>query len=110
MLNIVSSLIPVVSKVIDKALPDPKEQAKAKLLITKELQNAEFQKEKVFSDFVVAYEGSADQIPKFILILRSSVRPILTYVLAGLFIYGFLNPDKINDGTFKMLYQSFCPP
>jgi|TARA_Y100001973_G_C5185594_1_gene327639 hypothetical protein len=105
MLNIVSSLIPVVSKVIDKALPDPKEQAKAKLLITKELQNAEFQKEKVFRDFVVAYEGSADQIPKFILILRSSVRPILTYVLAGLFIYGFLNPDKINDGTFKMLYQ-----
>ena len=52
MLNLVSSLIPVVSKVIDKALPDPKEQAKAKLLITKELQNAEFQKEKVFRDFV----------------------------------------------------------
>ena len=44
MLNLVSSLIPVVSKVIDKALPDPKEQAKAKLLITKELQNAEFSK------------------------------------------------------------------
>ena len=59
MLNIVSSLIPVVSKVIDKALPDPKEQAKAKLLITKELQNAEFQKEKVFRDFVVAYEIAA---------------------------------------------------
>ena len=104
MLNIVSSLIPVVSKVIDKALPDPKEQAKAKLLITKELQNG-ISKRKVFRDFVVAYEGSADQIPKFILILRSSVRPILTYVLAGLFIYGFSNPDKINDGTFKMLYQ-----
>ena len=105
MVNIISSLLPVVSKVIERALPDPKDQNKAKLLITKELNKAEFQKEKVFRDFVVAYEGTANEIPKIILYLRSSVRPLLTYVLVGLFVYGFLNPDKVNDTTFKMLYQ-----
>ena len=105
MINLVTSLIPVITKVIERALPDQKDQDKAKLLITKELQKAEFQKEKVFRDFVVSYEGSANEIPKVILYLRASVRPILTYFLAGLFFYGFLNPDKINDTTFKMLYQ-----
>ena len=50
------------------------------------MQNAEGS----FRDFVVAYEGRGEDVHPIIQILRGSVRPVLTYALAGAFIYGFL--------------------
>lgn len=75
-------LQPTISKVID-LIPDPKAKEKAKREMEREVQKAETS----FRDFVVAYEGRGDQVHWTIQILRGSVRPVLTYLLAGAYIW-----------------------
>ena len=92
-------LQPTISKVID-LIPDPKAKEKAKRDMEREVQKAETS----FRDFVVAYEGRGDQVHWTIQILRGSVRPVLTYLLAGAFIYGFLTRN-VSDDNMEMLWQ-----
>jgi len=44
--------------------------------------------ESDFRDFVLSYEGSADNVPKFVIILRSLIRPCFT-ILVGWMDYLF---------------------
>lgn len=92
-------LQPAMGKVLD-LIPDPKAKQKAKMEMEKEIQKAEGS----FRDFVVAYEGRGDQVHWTIQILRGSVRPVLTYLLAGAFIYGFLTRN-VDQDTMEMLWQ-----
>jgi hypothetical protein len=97
------ALLPLLQPAIEKTLdliPDPKAKEKARQEMVKEIEKAEGS----FRDFVVAYEGRGDQVHPVIQILRGSVRPILTYLLAGAFIYGFLTRDFDPD-TMEMLWQ-----
>jgi hypothetical protein len=97
------ALLPLLQPAIEKTLdliPDPKAKEKARQEMAKEIEKAEGS----FRDFVVAYEGRGDQVHPVIQILRGSVRPILTYLLAGAFIYGFLTRDFDPD-TMEMLWQ-----
>jgi hypothetical protein len=97
------ALLPLLQPAIEKTLdliPDPKAKEKARQEMVKEIERAEGS----FRDFVVAYEGRGDQVHPVIQILRGSVRPILTYLLAGAFIYGFLTRDFDPD-TMEMLWQ-----
>jgi hypothetical protein len=97
------ALLPLLQPAIEKTLdliPDPKAKEKARQEMVKEIERAEGS----FRDFVVAYEGRGDQVHPVIQILRGSVRPVLTYLLAGAFIYGFLTRDFDPD-TMEMLWQ-----
>ena len=99
----IQALLPMLQPAISKALdmiPDPAAKEKARQQMETEIQKAEGS----FRDFVVAYEGRGDQVHWSIQILRGSVRPILTYVLAGAFIYGFLSRNVDSD-AMEMLWQ-----
>ena len=98
-------LLGIGEKVIDKIWPDPETAAKAKIELAKEMSNIDLAEDKNFRDFVVAYEGKGDAVHPLIQVLRGSVRPVLTYVLAGFFLYGFVNPDSVNDKTLTLLWQ-----
>ena len=43
-----------------------------------------------FFNFFLAYEGKASELPTFLVILRGSVRPILTYALAGFWLWSYI--------------------
>jgi hypothetical protein len=92
-------LQPAISKALDM-IPDPAAKEKARQQMESEIQKAEGS----FRDFVVAYEGRGDQVHWSIQILRGSVRPVITYVLAGAFIYGFLSRNVDSD-AMEMLWQ-----
>ena len=99
----IQALLPMLQPAISKALdmiPDPAAKEKARQQMETEIQKAEGS----FRDFIVAYEGRGDQVHWSIQILRGSVRPILTYVLAGAFIYGFLSRNVDSD-AMEMLWQ-----
>lgn len=81
-------------------IPDPDAKQKARLEIVAEIQKAE----AGFRQFVVSYEGAAKDVHISIQILRGTVRPVLTYFLAGAFIYGFLTRNVDKD-TMEMLWQ-----
>jgi len=97
------ALLPLLQPAIDKALdmiPDPKAKEKARQEMVKEVTKAE----STFRDFVVQYEGAAADVHVSIQILRGTVRPVLTYFLAGAFIYGFLSRN-VSDDAMEMLWQ-----
>lgn len=97
--NLLPILQPALGKVLDM-IPDPEAKEKARQQIELEVQNAE----SSFRDFVVAYEGRGEDVHPVIQILRGSVRPVLTYALAGAFIYGFLTRN-IDKDAMEMLWQ-----
>ena len=99
----IQALLPLLQPAIEKTLdliPDPKAKEKARAQMVEEVAKAE----STFRDFVVQYEGAAKDVHISIQILRGTVRPVLTYFLAGAFIYGFLTRN-VSDDAMEMLWQ-----
>ena len=93
----------LLSPFIDKALsfiPDPEQKLRAKQALEKQL----LESENSFRDFVVAYEGRGDQVHPAVQILRSSVRPLITYAgFICLFVAIFQNyPIEVLEMIFKL--------
>lgn len=100
-----------VSKIIttakDKVPPEMRgEIEKIGIEITGELEKQrneiDFKIEQIFLEnqkdlrsFVLKYEGSADQVPKWILILRSVIRPLITMIMFLSYIL-FVGMDVYN--------------
>jgi hypothetical protein len=103
---LLAPLVGVGEKVIDKIWPDPETAARAKIELANELANIDLKQDQSFRDFIVAYEGRGDQVHPIIQILRGSVRPVITYTLAGFFLYGFVQgPSGTDPDTMTMLWQ-----
>lgn len=98
-------LTKVGGRVLDKVIPDPEARERAKQEFAKQAAEIDQQDLQSFRDFVIAYEGTGDQVHPAIQILRGSVRPILTYFLAGAFIWGFLHPGSYDADTTDLLWK-----
>lgn len=109
MIPALGALLPLLTKiggrVLDKVIPDPEARERAKQEFSKQAAEIDQQDLQSFRDFVIAYEGTGDQVHPVIQILRGSVRPILTYFLAGAFIWGFLHPGSYDAGTTDLLWK-----
>ena len=95
------------NKVLDKVAGDKIPEEKKAMLsyeTQKLLKETLKERESDFQDFIIQYEGTAESMPKFIQVLRGSVRPVLTYGLAGAYLccymYLFFNTglpiEKLN--------------
>jgi hypothetical protein len=104
--NVFSGEGGILGKVLDKVAKDKISQAD-KVKLENELQLALWNylqtAEDNFRTWVLDYEGRASDIPKWVLGIRSTVRPFITYTLAGLWVwcnvYVFtrtLEPDKLE--------------
>ena len=81
----------VVSSILNKVASDkiPGEvKMRLELEMQRELRTALQNEEDNFRNFILEYEGSARDLPKSMQMLRTSVRPTITYFLVGLFAYG----------------------
>jgi len=90
--KLIDPIAKVINKTMDKIAGDKMSQAEreefkllAKDMLAKELQA----EENNFRNFVLDYEGRALDMPRFIQILRGSVRPVLTYSLFLLWGWGY---------------------
>lgn len=61
-------------KIIDNFKVDPTKKLEAKL----ELRNMAITESKNLQEFAIQYEGDASQVPKWIVVLRSIIRPSIT--------------------------------
>ena len=80
----------VLSSAIDKIAGDKMDEgdkARLQLETQKMVRDALQAEEATFRQFVLDYEGAARDMPRFIQVLRGSVRPVLTYTLVGFFMY-----------------------
>lgn len=74
-----------ITEVIDKFKVSPEKKMEMRLEAEKLLTESLQKEEETFRDFILDYEGRATDIPKFMLGIRASVRPVLTYFLAIMF-------------------------
>ena len=102
---LISPLMDIAGKAFDRIFPDKESAEKAKIEFARQAAQMEQTEVQSFRDFMVSYEGRAADSHPVIQILRGSVRPILTYFLAGTFAYGFVNPTAIEQDTMTMLFQ-----
>jgi len=102
---LITPLLDLAGKAFDKLFPDPEQAAKAKAEFAQQAAQMEQKDIDSFRNFIVAYEGSGDNAHPSIQILRGSVRPLLTYFLAGTYVYGFVNPSAIDKDAMEMLFQ-----
>ena len=102
---IIGSLLKVGENVFNRIFPDAEQAAEATREFEKELKNIDLEKDSAFREFVVAYEGKGEAVHPLIQILRGSVRPVLTYTLAGFFLFGFINPSLVDAETIELLWK-----
>ena len=108
---LLESLFALGKTIADKLFPDAdkkietkqqKEQFEAmyRMALLEEAlkENSEFRK------FMLEYEGRLIDIPKPVQYLRSSVRPVITYIATGSYIYGFLHPERFTPEQLSMLH------
>lgn len=98
-------MLTLIGGIIDKVFPDKQAAAKAKQEFMAKAADMEQQQVKEFHDFVIKYEGSGDNAPALLQVLRGSVRPVLTYTLAGLYGWGFLHPAEFTAEQMQGLFQ-----
>lgn len=85
-LSLINTVTGVAGKVLDRVWPNPADKQKleeAKSQITLAFQQQALAEKSDFRHYMLAYEGSAKDSPWIIQILRSSVRPVLTYLLVA---------------------------
>lgn len=79
----------LIGKVLDKVAPDklsPGDRLKIEAEIARAVRSDEGELEDAFRQFILEYEGRAADMPRFIQILRGTVRPVLTYAFSAFFL------------------------
>lgn len=105
LLALAPGLIDLGRDFISRIFPDPADKAKAELEWIATVSSLNLEEDKNFREFVVAYEGRGSEVHPFIQVLRGSVRPVLTYSLAGFFLFGFVNPGSYDPEVMTLLWQ-----
>ncbi len=98
-------ILKVVGSVLDRVLPDKQAAARAKQEFAAQAATLEQNERQAFREFVVDYEGAGADVSPALQFLRGSVRPVLTYVLAGLYGWGFLHPGAFTPDHMQGLFQ-----
>ncbi len=102
MINWFKGIIDGTDKIIDNFKLEPKEKLKAKVHI-RELALKESDSVR---QFALDYEGRAKDVPKWILILRSTIRPLITIImtlsLMSFLFYDIFNLLKNGNADFVM--------
>lgn len=85
--NPITAVLDVGERVLDKfkMSKDEKERLKQEWRLAT-LEAAQEEK-GAFREFVLRYEGEAAELPKLLLYMRSSVRPVVTYVVLALVVW-----------------------
>lgn len=97
-----------IKPILDKFIGDKMSDSEKALLVMeaeKAARNALLQEQDQFNQFVIEHTGAAKDMPRFIQILRGSVRPVITYAAFGVFawfswwvfnnIVTITNPDQL---------------
>lgn len=95
----------LVGTIFDRLIPDKAAAEKAKAEFVTQAAAMEQTERDAFRQFVVAYEGAGADIHPALQFARGSVRPVLTYFLAGAYVYGFLHPVEFTPEIMQGLFQ-----
>ena len=95
---------------VDKFLPDKMselEKTNLKNNMTMFIRTEAVKEGSSFNQFVLDYEGAAKDHGPFIKWLRGVIRPVLTILISGAYIWGWANPETWTVEQMAMLNPAF---
>jgi len=95
---------------VDKFLPDKMSEVEKETLknnMTMFMMKESKAAGSAFNQFVLDYEGAAKDHGPFIKWLRGVIRPFLTILISGAYMWGWANPDTWNVDQMAMLNPAF---
>lgn len=95
---------------VDKFLPDKMSEVEKTTLknnMTMFMMTESKQAGSAFNQFVLDYEGAAKDHGPFIKWLRGVIRPVLTILISGAYLWGWANPDSWTVDQMAMLNPAF---
>jgi hypothetical protein len=103
MFGVVESVIDAGKSVLDKFVMDKGEKLRLEQEFELGVRKLVMSEDSEFRKFLLDYEGRLTDVPVSIRFLRSSVRPVLTYVITGAYVYGWLMPEMFSEGQMLVL-------
>ncbi len=93
-------ILKITDKVFDRLVPDKVKAEKIKNQFKTTFLELAIRENESLRNFFLQYEGRADQVPRFILMMRALIRPFFTWLfgLLGAFwvigqAFGFINKE-----------------
>lgn len=105
-----TAVLDLVKTGVDKFIPvkmSEIEKETLKIEMTKFMMEEARKTGSSFNQFVLDYEGAAKDHGPFIKWLRGVIRPVLTIVISGAYIYGWANPPTWTTEQMSMLNPAF---
>jgi hypothetical protein len=103
MFSILEKVIDTGKGVLDKFVMDKAEKVQLMQEFELSMRKVAMAEDSDFRKFVLDYEGRIADVPYLIKVLRSSVRPVLTYFVVGAYVYGWLNPEVFSSEQMLVL-------
>ena len=95
---------------VDKFLPDKmseNEKVTLKNQMTMFMMEESRKAGSSFNQFVLDYEGAAKDHGPFIKWVRGVIRPVLTIIISGAYMWGWANPNQWTTDQMSMLNPAF---
>ena len=105
-----TAVLDLVKTGVNKFLPDKMSELEKETLtadMTKFISEEARKAGSSFNQFVLDYEGAAKDHGPFIKWLRGVIRPVLTILISGAYLWGWANPDTWTVDQMAMLNPAF---
>ena len=104
--DIIGPVLEVVNSAIERFLPkkmDETDKERFKNEMTKYILNNAFKENESFRQFILEYEGRSKDLPRFVQVIRALIRPVLTILISGTYIWGWLHPERFTAEQMAVL-------
>jgi len=101
-----SAITGLVQTGLDKFLPDKMseaDRAKVGADMQQYIIQTGLQEDQDLRNFILQYEGKAEDVPAFITVIRSLIRPLITIIVTVAFVWGWLHPASFTPGQMEVL-------
>jgi len=102
-LGLIDTVIATGVSIFNRILPDKTQATAAANEFEAAMRKAAMQEDGAWRQFVIEYTGKLADIPKPIQYLRSLVRPLLTFLITGAYVWGWSKPGAFSSDQMDSL-------
>ncbi|MCB1048312.1 MAG: hypothetical protein KDC10_14050 [Calditrichaeota bacterium] len=103
---VIEGVMGLVKSVLPRFVSDKDATAKLEQALEMELLKASQDEKNSFYQFILGYEGKASEMPRFVQIFRGIIRPSLTCLIVGAYVWAFLHPADFSPQQMGLLHTA----
>ena len=102
-LGLLDTIINTGRGIFERVIPDKAQATAAAHEFEIAIRQQGMREDGAWRQFVISHTGNLTDIPKPVQYLRSLVRPVLTFVITGAYIWGWLHPEAFTPEQMVVL-------